>query len=52
MLMQGVPARGYRCEPLSQCVQDSGLVETIADPKCQSCMLEDHNLDWTKHDVM
>lgn len=50
MLMQGVPARGYRCEPLSQCVQDSGLVE-IADPKCQSCMLEDHSLDWTKHDV-
>lgn len=51
MLMPGVPAHGYKCEALSQCIQDSGLVE-VPDPTCQSCMLEEFNLDLTKRDVM
>lgn len=51
MLTRGVPAHGYRCEALSQCIQDSGLVE-ITGPTCQSCLLEEFDLDLTKHDVM
>jgi len=51
MSTQGVPARGYTCEPLSQCIQGSGLVE-IADPTCQSCVTEEFSLDLSKRDVM
>ena len=49
--MPDVPAHGYKREALSQCIQDSGLVE-IVDPTCQSCMLEEFDLDLTKSDVI
>lgn len=51
MLMQGVPAHGCKCEALSRCIQDSGLLE-IVGPECQSCVLEEFSLDLTKHDVV
>lgn len=51
MLMQGAPAHSCKCEALSHCIQDSGLFE-IVGPKCQSCVIEEFNLDLTTHDVV
>lgn len=51
MLTQCIPAHGCKRKALSQCIQNSGLVE-ITDPTCQSCMLEEFGLDLTKCDVM
>lgn len=51
MLTHGIRAHDYRCEPLSQCIHDSGL-EEITDSLCQSCMLEKYSIDFTKRDAM